>query len=67
MQRAFDWIFGLTAVLLGLALAAWLLYNFLVERQEASEGRNPLPAVGLTGVCLFVGIHRLRLAIRGRG
>ena len=64
MRRAFDWTFGILCLLLGLSLGCWIAYNLLVEMQPSAEGRNPLPAVVLTALFLYVGVTRIRRGMR---
>ncbi len=53
-------IWGVFVFLFGLALAAWVGYNLLIERLPETKGMNPLPAIVLSAACLFVGYKRIR-------
>jgi len=52
--------FGLVCLLLGSALALWIGYNLLVERQEAAGGLDPLPALVFAAGLFYVGVRRIR-------
>ena len=64
MKRAIDWVFGIVSLLIGLGLGCWIAYNFIVEMQPEAKGKNPLPALGLTVLFIYVGITRLRKAMQ---
>jgi len=64
MRRAIDWAFGILCLLIGMSLGGWIAYNFLVEMQPEAKGRNPLPAVLVIALSLYVGVTRIR---RGMG
>jgi len=64
MKTAINWIFGLLSLLLGLGVGGWVAYNYLVEMQPEAKGKNPAPALILTAVCLYVGVTRIRQAVR---
>jgi hypothetical protein len=66
MKKALRGLFGLVCLLLGVTLAAWIAYNLLVERLPATEGRNPLPAVGFAIGLFCVGMRQLRPADRSK-
>jgi hypothetical protein len=53
-------ILGGIVFLLGLILAGWIGYNLFIERLPETKGRNPLPAIILSGAFLFVGYRWMR-------
>ena len=53
-------LLGILCLLLGSALAVWIAYNLLVERQEAAKGLNPIPALLFSAGLLYVGVKRVR-------
>ena len=67
MQRAFDWAFGIVSLLIGLGVGGWIAYNYLVEMQPEAEGRNPILPLLLTAVGIYVGIRRIRRALKPTG
>lgn len=67
MKRLFDWVLGLTALFLGVAVGAWVAYNLLIERQAQTEGLSPVPALLLTGACFLVAYNRISEAVRRDG
>ena len=56
-------IFGLSSVLLGLAIILWVAYNFLVERQPEFTG-GVIPSLGIGPLLLVAGWWWLRSAFR---
>ena len=64
MRRAIDWAFGILCLLIGISLGGWIAYNFLVEMQPEARGKNPLPAVLVTALSLYVGVTRIRRGMR---
>ena len=60
-------IVPVAALVLGLAIAVWIAYNFLVEMQEEAAGRNPLPAVIFSSLLIAWGAYRLAVRKRRDG
>ena len=59
-------LWGVFLLLSGVGLLGWIAFNLFVERQEASEGLNPLPASVFAAALVGVGVMRIRSARRRR-
>ena len=53
-------IFGGLMLLLGIALAGWIGYNYLIKMQPEAREINPAPAILFSLGLLFVGGKWLR-------
>ncbi len=53
-------IFGVICLVMGLILGSWIGYNLFIEALPATEGRSPVPAIGLTAVFFYVAYSRLK-------
>jgi hypothetical protein len=53
-------VFGVIALFMGCAILLWVGYNLLIERQPEAQGRNPLPAIGVSIAMIWVGIMWVR-------
>jgi hypothetical protein len=42
-------------VVMGIALAGWVAYNLLVERQPEAQGTSPVPAIIFAAALIGVG------------
>lgn len=51
----FKRILGAVILLIGINILGWVAYNFLVQMQPESEGRNPLPAFIFSAGAIYVG------------
>ena len=55
-------LLGLSAILIGGAMILWIGYNFFIERQPETEGKNPI-----LGILVALGLIRVGMVwIRGR-
>ncbi len=59
-----NWFLGILCTLLSTGLLAWIAYNLFIETLPAAEGRSPIPALIFSALLLYVGITRLRKALR---
>ncbi len=64
MKRAINLAFGVACLLIGVGLGCWLAYNVPVEMQPEAEGKSPLRALVFAGLAIYVGITRIRKAMR---
>lgn len=62
----FRLVFGVLAVLMGLSIIIWVLYNYLVERQPEFSGPKYFVGFGVALPMLSVGIYWLR-NLKGKG
>jgi hypothetical protein len=53
-------ILGVPALVIGVALLAWVLYNLFVEMQPQARGKNPVFAIGIAMTLIIVGSHWIR-------
>lgn len=56
----FRLVFGLLAVMIGLSIIMWVLYNHVVERQPEFTGPRFFGGFGIALPMLSVGIYWLR-------
>jgi hypothetical protein len=56
----FRLVFGSLAVLFGLSIIVWVLYNYLVKRQPEFSGPRFFSGFGIALPMLIVGIYWLR-------
>jgi alpha-beta hydrolase superfamily lysophospholipase len=64
MKRVFNLAFGSVCVLVGVGMGGWIAYNQFVEMQPQVEGKNPLRALVFSALFIYVGVTRIRKAMR---
>src|SRR5437899_819983 len=57
--------FGVVALVMGIALAGWILYNLFIERQPETQGKSPLPAILIAAAFIYVGVKWIRRETAG--
>ncbi len=51
---------GYLGLFMGMGLLSWIGYNYFVEMLPAAQGKNPIPPLLLSAICIYFGIKYLK-------